>query len=284
MPEVDLRYVEMPHYAVRYISKWWGISGGLQGGQSSLHDICASSILFCQRFFGCRSGAIVSGETVDVVLLNLPCDIRADTAALLEADRICFTSVEDTTFNPVTIENLQPRVVLADASEHGARCFDMIRHLTTTSDISVILIANTITEDERIEGFLAGADDFIVESLSAKILHARILIRLHRSVKAWSRLESVTFALDETAAEICVNGQPLKLTRREYQILSALVQRKGQIVSRNQLIDLSAGSQSAIYDRTIDSHVKNIRTKIKTICPNADPITTEYGLGYKLIT
>ena len=226
----------------------------------------------------------VTDQVTDVVLHNLPVEIQDETAALLARDGVAFKTIRDACMIPRTVSVHQPRVLLADATDQEELCFDMVRTLTATSEVSVILIAQTITEDARIEGFLAGADDFIVESLSAKILHARILIRLHRSRKAWSRLDAITFTLNEKATTISVNGQPLKLTRREYQILSALVRRKGQIVSRNQLIDLSAGGQSAIYDRTIDSHVKNIRTKIKAIYPEADPIMTEYGLGYKLIT
>lgn len=93
---------------------------------------------------------------------------------------------------------------------------------------------------------------------------------------------AAVWRVDEAKRRVDYYGQPLELSRYEYNLLLVLLRRPGQVFSRERLMELAWNDPLASLDRTVDSHIKNVRAKLKVIKPDVDPIITHRGLGYSL--
>ena len=156
-------------------------------------------------------------------------------------------------------------------------------------NLPVVFLSSKADEQDQIIGFTLGADDYITKPFSQHLLLMRVaaVLRRHRSDNGSEVLDIVTagsLTIDQDRHLVTWNAEPVDLTVTECLLLLALSQRPGSVKSRNQLMD--AAYREAIYvsDRTIDSHVRNIRQKLKAVDPTCDIITTVHGLGYKLKT
>lgn len=157
--------------------------------------------------------------------------------------------------------------------------FALCRELRRGRDLPVIFLTAHDSEAERVLGLELGADDYVPKPFSPRELVARV-----RAVLRRSRGAQVTTGFEHDAAghRVFFRGRLLDLTRYEYGLLAALLQRPGAILSRAQLMDRVWGSDSDSSDRTVDTHIKTLRTKLREIDPDADPIQTQRGLGYSL--
>jgi len=148
----------------------------------------------------------------------------------------------------------------------------------------VIIISKRNTESDRITGFEVGADDYLVKPFSTKELALRIIAILRRmnsmiqtvKEKRWNLGESI-LTTDENAHKALLNGSVLKLTTAEWKILIYLTSNGGAVVSREQILDRCLEYSFEGYDRTVDTHIKNLRSKL------IDPhwIETVRGYGYR---
>ncbi|MDH5654492.1 MAG: two-component system response regulator CreB [Spirochaetia bacterium] len=157
--------------------------------------------------------------------------------------------------------------------------FDLLRQIRKTLNVPVIFLTARSDEIDRIVGFEMGADDYVLKPFSPRELAARVRAVLKRS--AGSTDESL-FAVDSKKMQIRFSGKPLSLARYEYKILKLLAQRPGWIFSREKIMDMVWDTPEESYDRTVDTHIKNIRNKLKEIRPDLDPIVTHRGQGYSL--
>ena len=157
--------------------------------------------------------------------------------------------------------------------------FALCRELRRGRDLPVIFLTAHDSEAERVLGLELGADDYVPKPFSPRELVARVRAVLRRSRGAQP---STGFEHDAEGHRVFFRGRLLDLTRYEYGLLAALLQRPGAILSRAQLMDRVWGSDSDSSDRTVDTHIKTLRTKLREIDPNADPIQTQRGLGYSL--
>lgn len=170
--------------------------------------------------------------------------------------------------------------------------FDVCRELRKFSSLPVIFLTARGGEIDRLIGLEIGADDYMVKPFSPRELAARIRVVLRRlghapaaDNNAAGRPAIVTlgaFEMDTLGMRIRYAGQPLQLTRYEYLLLKMLLSRPGGIFSRNQLMDSIWRDAPDSTDRTVDTHVKTLRIKLKAVTPAADPIHTHRGLGYSL--
>ena len=162
--------------------------------------------------------------------------------------------------------------------------FELCRELRTFSEVPVIFLSARGGEIDRVLGLELGADDYVVKPFSPRELVARVHARLRRGSDAgaggWR--ENGAFAIDAAGQRIRYRGALLALTRYEYRLLATLLRRPGAILSREQLMDDVWRDAPDTVDRTVDTHVKTLRAKLRAVEPGTDPIQTHRGLGYSL--
>ncbi|KWF66388.1 two-component system response regulator CreB [Burkholderia pseudomultivorans] len=186
-------------------------------------------------------------------------------------------------------------LVVLDVGLPDLSGFEVCRRLHTFSDVPVIFLTARHDEIDRIVGLEIGADDYVVKPFSPRELAARvrvILRRLNRSPNAGQAGAPAAaaaagavapgFELDAEGARLSWLGHALDLTRYEYGLLALLVRHPGRIYSREQLMDLVWHEALESADRTVDTHVKTLRAKLRAIDPGRDPIRTHRGMGYSL--
>ncbi|MBA0280967.1 two-component system response regulator CreB [Stenotrophomonas maltophilia] len=184
-------------------------------------------------------------------------------------------------------------VVVLDVGLPDLGGFEVCRRLRAqagpVAQLPVIFLTARNDEVDRVLGLELGADDYMTKPFSPRELVARVRARLRRAAPViaapgadagWQ--EHGAFAIDREGRRIRFHGQALDLTRYEYALLEALLQRPGAILSRAQLMDRGWDSSADSADRTVDTHVKTLRAKLRAAGASEDPIRTHRGLGYAL--
>ena len=176
-------------------------------------------------------------------------------------------------------------LLILDVGLPDASGFEVCRALRTENALPVIFLTARAGELDRVLGLELGGDDYVAKPFSPRELVARVRARLRRAqpaqgVDGW-RVHG-RFAIDKAGHRIRFDARVLELTRYEYGLLAALLQRPGAVLSRAQLMDRVWEDALDSGDRTVDTHVKTVRAKLREIDPVADPIQTHRGLGYSL--
>jgi two-component system response regulator BaeR len=146
------------------------------------------------------------------------------------------------------------------------------------------MITARVDEVDRLIGLEMGADDYICKPFSPREVVARVKAVLRRvgGTAAAANLAVGDLKLDETAHRASVGGDILDLTPSEFSLLKVLMTHPDRVFTRSELLDKVQGYQFEGYDRTIDTHVKNLRKKLAERLPDREIILTVYGVGYKL--
>jgi two-component system catabolic regulation response regulator CreB len=173
--------------------------------------------------------------------------------------------------------------------------FDCFRRIRERVAAPVVFLTARKEEIDRVVGLEMGADDYIVKPFSLRELVARVRMVLRRAaerpppplpasaVRAASPLPATgPFTHDLGRRQISYHGTPLDLTLHEYRLLEALLQHPGRVHARGQLLELAWEAPDHRLDRTVDSHIKSLRAKLREVRGDADPIRTHRGLGYSL--
>jgi DNA-binding response OmpR family regulator len=155
----------------------------------------------------------------------------------------------------------------------------------------VIILSARGEEVDRIVGLELGADDYVVKPFSPRELVARVRALLRRTAEAEAlraRLQPVTqtppqLQLDSARRQARFHDQPLDLRPREFDLLALLATHPGQVWTREALLRQVWGTDQNIDARTVDVHIRRLRAKLTTIASEADPIQTEWGVGYRWI-
>ncbi len=181
----------------------------------------------------------------------------------------------------------QPDLVLLDLMLPGRDGLDVCKDLRRISQVPIIMITARVEEIDRLIGLEIGADDYICKPFSPREVMARVKAILRRithaepGIKAAGLTHFPQLQLDETRFEARYHDQLLELTPAEFRLLKTLADAPGRVFQRDQLINHVYDDQRIITDRTIDSHIKNLRKKMAAIAPE-DVIRSIYGVGYKL--
>ena len=159
-----------------------------------------------------------------------------------------------------------------------------VRRLST---VPVLVLTAKASEDDRVRGLELGADDYVTKPFSPRELVLRVQAILRRTAgpkvdRAPSSFGASELTIDEDRRLVVVRGEPVELTPTEWSILAALARSPGRVYSRYELINRVRGYEFEGYERTIDSHVKNLRRKIERHPGDPVIIVTVLGVGYRL--
>jgi len=179
----------------------------------------------------------------------------------------------------------RPDVVVLDLMLPGVSGYDVLTELRQrdeTRDVGVILLTARREEADRIRGLSLGADDYLVKPFSPQELSLRVGALLRRlaapSVAAGSALTAGPIAIDRSAHRVTVDGQEITLTSTEYKLLLTLLERRGRVQTRPQLLETVWEAQPDIQTRTVDMHVQRLRSKLGE---HGKLIETVRGFGYR---
>ncbi|OLF53426.1 response regulator [Pseudomonas chlororaphis] len=174
----------------------------------------------------------------------------------------------------------EPRLILLDLMLPGRDGLELCRELRGFSAVPIVMITARVEEVDRLLGLDLGADDYICKPFSPREMVARVKAILRRgpplTVAAQARLQ-----IDEERYRASFDGIALDLTPVELRLLKTLAAAPGRVFSRDQLLDRLYSDHRVVTDRTVDSHIRNLRRKLAQACPGQDPIQSLYGVGYK---
>lgn len=189
---------------------------------------------------------------------------------------------------------LQPIFVVLDIGLPDQSGIEVCKKLRKESNVPILFLSARDAEVDRVVGLEIGADDYLTKPFSPRELVARVKAILRRSAAGESEQDAQTsgalqttgtvspFNVDESRRVITYFGSKLDLARYEFKLLSVLISRPGWVFSREKLMDMVWDEPDSSMERTIDTHVKSIRSQLRAINPDFDPIVTHRGVGYAL--
>jgi len=184
--------------------------------------------------------------------------------------------------------NGDPDIVLLDLNLPGMDGTEVCRNIRASSFVPIIMVTARVEEDDRLLGLDLGADDYVLKPFSPRELVARVNAVLRRTQRDAEKREltketvsagSINIDLDRRAAS--VNGSEIDLTPTEFRLLTYFIEASGRTVSREQIIENVFGYDFNGYDRTVDTHVSNLRKKLEVADPEVKHLKTMYGVGYR---
>jgi DNA-binding response OmpR family regulator len=180
----------------------------------------------------------------------------------------------------------KPDLILLDIMMPEMDGFEFIRSFRKESDTPIILLTARMEETDKVAGLELGADDYITKPFGMRELLARIHTVLRRTGKASEPnavLRAADVVLDREAHSVLVAGRPVHLTPSEFDLLAVLMASPGRVYSRLDLLRELEGTTFEGVARTIDQHVRNLRSKIETDSANPRYVETVFGVGYRFV-
>ncbi|WP_323017319.1 response regulator [Castellaniella sp.] len=180
-----------------------------------------------------------------------------------------------------------PDLVLLDLMLPGRDGLDICRDIRAQTTIPVIMVTARTEEIDRLLGLELGADDYICKPYSPREVVARVRAVLRRAEAAVAApaadgASASGLMIQAEAWQARLDGVALDLTPVEFRLLALLASQPGRIFSRDQVLDGLYDDHRVVTDRTVDSHVKNLRRKLADVRPDEDLIRSVYGVGYRL--
>ena len=180
-----------------------------------------------------------------------------------------------------------PRLIVLDVGLPGVDGLEVCRRVRRTSDVPILFLSSRDEEIDRVLGLEIGGDDYVTKPFSPRELVARVGIILRRTEAPRPApaeegiLRRGRLMLDPPRHTATFDGAAVALTAVEFAILRALAVRPGYVLDRDRLMDAAYGGRVTVSDRTIDSHVRNVRAKLAALgC--ADGVETVHGVGFRL--
>ena len=212
--------------------------------------------------------------------------LREPLVFLLEKEGFVVRVAED---GPTALEQFRkssPDIVLLDLMLPGLSGTDVCREIRAVSNVPIIMVTAKDGEVDKIVGLEIGADDYITKPYSTRELLARMKAVLRRGSTAAvtatsSVLEAGPVRLDAERHKVSVNGNPVSLPLKEFELLEYFMENVNRVLTRGQIIDRVWGSNYYGDTKTLDVHVKRLRAKIEVDPANPTLLVTVRGLGYK---
>ncbi len=182
-------------------------------------------------------------------------------------------------------------LILLDLNLPGIDGIRLCEELRKDSDVPIIMVTARVEEDDRLAGLDLGADDYVVKPFSPRELMARVRAVLRRATRDPRLIEDIhgSIAVDDYSVDLKsrtakVGDRQLNLTPTEYRLFTYFLNTHGRTVSRDQIIECAIGYEFEGIDRTIDTHVSNLRRKLETANGSQRHLKTVYGAGYRFET
>jgi DNA-binding response OmpR family regulator len=180
-----------------------------------------------------------------------------------------------------------PDLILLDLMLPRRNGLDVCRELRHRGmRIPIIMLTARGQETDKVVGLEIGADDYVTKPFSVRELMARVHVQLRRTVCENAAVEQFQFGeveLDFKRQHAARAGQRLHLTAREFDILKYFVRRRGETISRDELLDKVWGFRAYPLSRTVDNHIAKLRQKIERLPTEPEYLITVHGLGYKFL-
>jgi two-component system response regulator BaeR len=174
-------------------------------------------------------------------------------------------------------------LLLLDLMLPGRDGLEICREIRGFSELPIIIVTARIEEIDRLLGLELGADDYVCKPFSPREVVARVKAILRRvNQRREGKGEAERLVIEEDQYRAMLDDRELELTPAEFRLLAALAANAGRVLSRQQLLDRLYLDHRVVTDRTVDSHVKNLRHKLKAVSPEEELIRSVYGVGYKL--
>jgi len=217
-----------------------------------------------------------------ILVVEDQAEIRDIVSKYLEKEGYGYYLAKDG-FEALNLFNSQTvHLVLLDIMMPGIDGFEVLKEIRKMSDVPVIMMTARQEEVDRIKGFQTGADDYVVKPFSVKELMLRIkrfIIRIyHDSDEIVYQYKDLS--LHSKSMKLYKKNEEIQITSAEYSLLLVMFKNQGQVLTREQLIELAYGNEYEGYDRNIDSFIKRIRQKIEDDPKNPQILITKYGAGY----
>jgi len=180
----------------------------------------------------------------------------------------------------------KPDLIILDIMMPEMNGFDFMRAHRAENDTPIIMLTAKVEDDDKVIGLELGADDYVTKPFKPRELMARVRNVLRRTGKNEAKAKTLRageITLNRDTREVLVTDRSVDLTPSEFDLLAALMAAPGRVLSRLDLLDVIQGIRYEGYERTIDTHVKNLRAKIEADPRNPHYIETVYGVGYRLI-
>lgn len=183
-------------------------------------------------------------------------------------------------------KDLEPEFVILDLNLPDISGEEICKRIRRSSEVPILMLTAKTSEDDKVTGLGIGADDYLTKPFSPRELVGRVSAILRRTRHKGSMSETYSYRdgdleLNNTTRVVRKKGSEVNLTPNEYAILHTLVQFPNQVFTRGKIVNSALGIDFDGYDRTIDTHIKNIRKKIEDDYKNPVYIQTIYGVGYK---
>lgn len=202
----------------------------------------------------------------------------------LEKDGFRVVSASDGVSALAMARRVKPDLIVLDLMLPGIDGLQVCRVLRQETNVPIVMLTARAEEADQLIGLELGADDYITKPFSPRALVARVravLRRVQNQVKTPSVVRAGRLEIDVERHHASIDEQSLQLTPNEFKLLTLLAQYPGQILSREQLLDHLHGAAYASYDRSIDSHIKNLRRKLEASAAQTGCIEAVYGVGYQ---
>jgi two-component system response regulator BaeR len=182
------------------------------------------------------------------------------------------------------VNELNPDLIILDIMLPGTNGIELCSKIRQYSDVPIIMLTARVEEIDHLIGFDVGADDYVTKPFKPKELMARVKAILKRRRMPSSKPSTFiagNIIVDPSEYKVLVKNEELKLTINEFSLLKILIASPNKVFSRQDLLTMTQGKYFESYERSIDSHIKNLRKKLTQADPDSHYIESIYGVGYK---
>ena len=228
---------------------------------------------------------MINGLTKTIFIVEDEPDIRETLAYNLIQEGFKVEEFLDAESCLEKINKKIPDLLILDLMLPGMSGLDLCKEIRTNkslSNLAIIMLTAKGEEIDRIIGFELGADDYVTKPFSVRELILRVKVILKKQTESLENIEEVEFGaikINLDAHEVSINDDEINLTALEFKLLKHLVQRRGRVQTRDQLLGDVWGYSSEVTTRTVDTHIKRLREKLGSV---GDYIQTIRGVGYRL--